>query len=151
MRRKTLIIASLVLGILLLLGVGAEVVYLLRQRDAASPPFSAVNQYLREDAFLKTLPADRAWTLSNTREESFTGPAPSGWLAGKEGKGSKPFHRTKYAFKDRSGILVIILLARDGEAITELQVIGAPVDEETFRSTLLEKFPDLERYRSAHP
>ena len=147
MRRNTVILISFIL--VLLIG-GGGVAYFL-QRDSASPAFSEVNQFLHEDPFLQKLPADRAWTLSNTKEETFTGPAPSGWLAGKEGKGSKQFQRTKYAFKDRSGILVIVLVARDGEAITELKVIGAPGDEEAFRSALLETFPDLRRYPSAHP
>jgi len=150
MRRKTLIALSVIVLATLVLGVVAEVLYVLRQREAA-PAFPEVHRYLHDGDYLRQLPQDRAWTLSNTKEEPFTGPAPTGWLAGKEGEGRKEFLRTKYAYKDRSGILTIVLLSRDGGAITELKVIGAPADEEAFRAVLLEKFPDLERYRHTHP
>lgn len=150
MRRKTLIALSVIVLAALLLGVVAEVIYIRRQRDAA-PAFSEVHRYLHDGEYLRQLPQDRAWTLSNIKEEPFTGPAPSGWLAGKEGEGRKEFLRTKYAFKDRSGILTIVHLSSDGGAINGLKVIGAPADEDAFRAVLLEKFPDLERYHHAHP
>jgi len=141
MRRNTVILISLIL--LLLIG-GGGVAY-FRERQQPSIAFAEVDRFLTDARFLKGLPADRAWTLSNTKQETFTDPAPSGWLSG-SGSG-KEMQRTKYAFKDSSGKLVIILLEREGPRIVRFLVIGAPADEEEFRQILLEKFPLLEVVR----
>lgn len=140
MRRRSVTLIVLLFLLLLIAGVVAEVMYLRRQREEPSASYPEVSRFLGEAKFLHQFPADRGWSLANTKEESFT-----------RGGGNKELQRTKYAFQDGSGKLVIVLLTRDGGRVVGFQVVGAEADEDAFRHVLLDKFPPLGRYPRGNP
>lgn len=147
MRRKPVILLSLVSLLLLLIG-GAQVAYHLKSRkQVVSSEFPEVV------AFLRQIPEGSGWTVTGESDGRRAVATGSSWLEGLGYGRTKEFHEHTYWLANSvSHRVANVKVYREDDHIVMVDVFASvPADGEEISKLLLGKFPHLQPVLKRYP